>query len=194
MPSEPATQAGVAAPPEKAYVWTWLPGATDPVVAGLLEVRDRDRAEPVLTFAYAQSYLARGAPALYLPELPVVRGRQQPAAGLDVPGVLRDAGPDSWGQRVILRRLGVRDVRDRDTGEVPLLTCLLESGSNRAGALDFQTSPTECVARTHTARPNDLLRAADALQSGAPIDDELREALEAGSSIGGARPCHPRRR
>lgn len=188
MTSEPVTPAGVAGPVEKAYVWTWLPGATDPVVAGLLEARGRGGAEPALTFAYAQSYVARGAPALYLPELPVVRGRQEPAVGLDVHGVIRDAGPDSWGQRVILRRLGARDIRDRDTGELPLLTYLLESGSNRTGALDFQSSPTEYVARTHTAELDDMLQAADALESGAPIDDDLREALDAGSSIGGARP------
>ncbi|MEO7570900.1 MAG: HipA domain-containing protein [Acidimicrobiales bacterium] len=141
----------------------------------------------VLTFAYGQSYLGReGAPALYLPELPKRRGRQEPSPGLDVHGVIRDAVPDAWGQRVIMRRLLGRDGRDRDSADVPLLTYLLESGSNRPGALDFQGSASEHVDRTSAAPIVDLLGAADDLQSGAPI--ELQEALDAGSSVGGARP------
>jgi len=107
---------------------------------------------------------------------------------LDVHGVIRDAGPDAWGQRVIMRRLLGRDVRDRDSTDLSLLTYLLESGSNRPGALDFQLSADRYLARTSAAPIEDLLRAADELQAGAPIADQLQEALDAGSSVGGARP------
>lgn len=171
----------------RAYAWIWLPGAVEPVVAGLVEAMPAPDGGSVLTFAYGQSYLGREtAPALYLPELPKRRGRQEPGPGLDVHGVIRDAVPDAWGQRVIMRRLLGRDVRNRDSADVPLLTYLLESGSNRPGALDFQRSAHEYVDRTSSAPIGDLLRAADDLQSGAPI--ELQEALDAGSSVGGARP------
>lgn len=79
-------------------VWSWLPDATEPVPAGLLEVAEGPLGGSILTFAYATSYLAEAvAPPLYLPELPKHRGRQEPSAGLDVHGVIRDGGPDSWG-------------------------------------------------------------------------------------------------
>jgi serine/threonine-protein kinase HipA len=172
---------------DHAYVWTWRPDQTEPVVAGIVEAIPAADGH-VLTFAYGQSYVERDAPALYLPELPVRRGRQEPPAGLSVAGVIRDAAPDAWGQRVIMRRLLGRDLRDRDPVDVPLLTYLLESGSDRPGALDFQTSPDTYVPRTHHATLGQLLTAADGVQSGAPVRDDLLDALEAGSSAGGARP------
>ena len=71
------------------------------------------------------------------------RGRIEPAPDLEVAGVIRDGGPDAWGQRVIMRQLMSGDVWHRDSGDVPILTYLLRSGSNRAGSLDFQESPHE---------------------------------------------------
>ncbi len=173
--------------PDAAYVWVWLPGATDPVPAGKLE---RHKGADIITFAYGRRYLAReGARPLYRPELPLEPGRQLPLAGLTIAGVVRDAGPDAWGQRVILRRrLGRRDVRHEDPGSISLLTYLLESGSDRPGALDFQASATEHVPRTHTATLEQLQQGAADVESGAPMSPELFDALEAGSSIGGARP------
>ena len=41
--------------PREAYVWIWLPGATDPVVAGLLEAQSNG----IVTFTYGRSYLNR---------------------------------------------------------------------------------------------------------------------------------------
>lgn len=173
----------------EAIVWSWLPDATEPVPAGLLEVADGPLGSSILTFAYATTYLAEAAaPPLYLPQLPKDRGRQEPAAGLDVHGVIRDAGPDSWGQRVVLRRLLGRETRNEDPGQIPLLTYLLESGSNRPGALDFQRSRTDYVPRAHAATLEDLMEAADRVQAGQTIPEHLEEALAAGSSAGGARP------
>lgn len=173
--------------PRAVYVWVWLPGRTEPLPAGILE---RPADTDLITFAYGQSYLAQGdACALYEPELPLRRGRQEPPAGMDVAGVIRDAGPDAWGQRVVMRRLtGQRDVRDQDPGDLPLLTYLLESGSDRPGALDFQASADTYVPRTHDATLEQLQQAATDVEEGAPIDEGLQSALEAGSSVGGARP------
>lgn len=170
-----------------AYVWVWLPGATEPVPAGILEQHE---GTDIITFAYGQSYLAReDARPLYRPELPLQKGRQAPLGSLKVAGVIRDGGPDAWGQRVILRRiLGKRDVRHEDPGNTPLLTYLLQSGSNRPGALDFQASAKTYEPRTHNATLEQLQQGAAAVERGAPISKELLEALEAGSSAGGARP------
>lgn len=173
--------------PTKAYVWTWLPGATEPVPAGVLEAHDDPR-PAIVTFAYARSYLARGGPALYLPELPLRSGRQTPPAGLEVAGVIRDGGPDAWGQRVVMRRLVERDVRGDDPGEVSLLTYLLESGSDRAGSLDFQASPTTYVSRSGHGTLEELQETSDRIASGDPLPGRLADVLDAGSSVGGARP------
>lgn len=174
--------------PDRLFVWVWLPGRVEPVPAGVLERHAGVGASDAVTFAYGRSYLAAGHPPLYLPELPLRSGRQEPPPQLDTPGVIRDAGPDSWGQRVIMQTVLAQDVRDRDTAELGLLTYLLHSGSDRPGALDFQLSPTEYVPRLHTASVADLLVAADAIQSGEEAPEHLRTVLAAGSSVGGARP------
>src|SRR6476661_5183161 len=86
--------------PQQAFVWAWLPGAVDPVVAGRLDAEGQ-----VLTFTYGRSYLGRSDRiALYLPELPLGRGPIPPRVG-EMAGCIADAGPDAWGQRVILNRL-----------------------------------------------------------------------------------------
>lgn len=171
--------------PQKAYVWTWLPDQTEPVVAGVLEARG-DR----FTFAYGQSYRERArAPSLYLPELPVRPGLIEPPAGLRVAGCIDDAAPDWWGRRVILNRLVGREASTTDPGELSLLTYLLASGSDRTGALDFQASATEYVPRARDVAPlADLAEAADSVERGLPLSPALDQALLHGSSIGGARP------
>ncbi len=173
--------------PERTFVWSWLPGAQEPVPTGVLEALPGP-AGFLITFAYGRSYLSNEAAVpLYLPELPLGRGRIEPRPGLDVAGVIRDAGPDAWGQRVIMRQFAL-DARLHDPGDVPLLHYLLRSGSNRPGALDFQESPTNYVPRLHDASVENLLVAADAVQVGGEIDAHVVEALTAGSSAGGARP------
>ena len=59
-------------PYNEAFVWVWLPGAVEPVVAGKLTVDGEH-----LMFNYGQSYLARkNAIPLYAPELPLQSGQQ----------------------------------------------------------------------------------------------------------------------
>lgn len=171
--------------PREAYVWIWLPGATDPVVAGLLEAQSNG----IVTFTYGRSYLNRSdAIALYLPELPLRPGRIEPLPGLSLPSAIRDAGPDSWGQRVILARRTGHLTRHSDTGDLGPLTYLLESGSNRIGALDFQSRPDVYVHRGGEATLDQLVSAAQALDAGEALPEELGEALVRGTSIGGPDP------
>lgn len=166
--------------PQEAYVWVWLPGATEPVVAGLLS-----RQGVTLVFNYGKSYLERSnAIAIYEPELPLRSGVLPLLNDLSMPNSIRDASPDAWGRRVLLYRS-----RNGDSAELDELTCLLESGSDRVGALDFQLSPTEYIPRLgNHASLEELMEAAQRVQEGLPISRALDHALQHGTSIGGARP------
>lgn len=170
---------------EEAYVWAWLPGATEPVVAGRL-AQDGEN----LIFNYGRSYLAlEGAIPLYVPELPLRARAITPAPGLTMAGCLRDGAPDAWGRRVILNRTFGITGKDADIGAIDELTYLLESGSDRIGALDFQLSPTIYVPRiAQAATLEELLTAAEKVEKGIPLTPELDQALFHGSSLGGARP------
>ena len=169
---------------DRVYVWTWLADRVDPVVAGALDpIGDR------LHFVYGRSYLERpDAVPLYLPELPLQRGDQPPPDGMDLAGCLADGAPNAWGRRVILRRLHAGDSRDVDTTVLPTITYLLESGTDRIGANDFQASAETYVPRETNATLEELLTAADRLQAGEPFSEEIDRVLDAGSSVGGARP------
>ncbi len=169
---------------KEAFVWVWLPGATEPVVAGRLEATDG-----IVSFNYGRSYLARdGAIPLYLPELPLTPGSIPPRASLAMAGCIDDASPESWGMRVIMDKLLGARAADADPAEIGPLTYLLMSGSDRVGALDFQHSPTEYVPRSTPASLADLLDAADRLDRRLELPTVINEALLHGSSIGGARP------
>lgn len=160
--------------PTEAFVWVWLPGAEEPVVAGRL-----DRVGDAVAFTYGRSYLEREERiALYLPELPLRRGRIMPLVGT-IAGCIADAGPDAWGQRVILNHRVGRSAED--TAELSQLTYLLGSGSDRIGALDFQASPTEYLPRSRgEAQLRELTRLAESAQKveeGIPLSSALDQAL-----------------
>ena len=171
--------------PNEAYVWIWLPDATEPVVAGRI-VRDGER----LIFNYGQSYLDRNDRIpIYQPELPLRSGAIAPEAGLSMAGCLRDAAPDAWGRRVILNRTFGRKGKDVDLAALDELTYLLESGSDRIGALDFQRYPSVYEPRAaQTATLEELLSAAEKVEKGVPLTPDLDQALFHGTSLGGARP------
>lgn len=172
--------------PRRAFVWIWLPGASEPVLAGRL-----DDLAGEISFVYARRYLARqDAIALYVPELPLRSGRIRPLPDLDAPGCILDGRPDAWGQRVIMNRLiGAAAAADADPADLGLLTFLLESGSDRAGALDFQRSADTYVPRGRaSATLDELATSAQRVEAGIPLSPALDAALMHGSSIGGARP------
>jgi serine/threonine-protein kinase HipA len=173
----------------EAFVWIWLPGETQPVVAGKLE-SDSD----LIHFNYGKSYLERigsvtPAISIYEPELPLRHGVLPLPGGLQMPNSIRDAAPDAWGRRVIINKTLGRIGKDTDTADLGEITYLLESGSDRIGALDFQLSPSEYVPRlSNNARLEELLGSAERVEKGVPLTTELDQALFHASSIGGARP------
>jgi serine/threonine-protein kinase HipA len=169
----------------EAFVWIWLPDATEPVVAGRL-AKDGNR----LLFNYGRSYLERSnAIPIYEPELPLRAGALPLLGGLSMPSCLRDAAPDAWGRRVIVNRKLGHKGDQIDASQLDELTYLLESGSDRIGTLDFQRSATKYVPRGGGAATlEELQTAAERVESGVPITPDLDQALFHGSSIGGARP------
>ena len=171
--------------PSRVYVWIWLPESEKPVVAGRLE-----EAGGEVSFVYGRSYLEReGRISIYSPELPLIEGRIRPLPELSTPGCILDAGPDAWGQRVIVNRLLGSEAASADPADLGVLSFLLESGSDRIGALDFQASATDYVPREReTATLDELATSAERVDAGIPLTPALDEALFRGSSIGGARP------
>ncbi|HEX6154357.1 MAG TPA: HipA domain-containing protein [Solirubrobacterales bacterium] len=168
--------------PQQVFVWVWLPEATEPVVAGRLDPYGLR-----VDFTYGRTYLERDdAIPLYLPELPLGPGPISPLVG-EMAGCITDARPDAWGQRVILNRLTGR--ANEDPIELGPFTYLIESGSDRVGALDFQASPTEYIPRAMThASIEELAESAERVEKEIPLSPELDQALLHGSSVGGARP------
>jgi serine/threonine-protein kinase HipA len=165
----------------EAYVWVWLPGEVEPVVAGRL-ARDGKN----LVFNYGKSYLERDNKLpLYTPELPLQPGVLPLITGLQMPSCLRDASPDAWGRRVLMHKHAL----DKKTGELDELTCMLESGSNRIGALDFQASAMTYIPRLNEAVTlAQLQESTDKVTQGLPLSPELAVVLQHGTAIGGARP------
>lgn len=173
----------------RAFVWIWLPDKTSPVVAGKLE-KHNDQ----MLFNYGKSYLERvsnSTPSLsiYEPELPLKSGILPLQPGLPMPSSIRDAAPDAWGRRVIMNRMLGLKGSDVDIAQLNELCYLLESGSDRIGALDFQHSSVEYQPRSkESSTLEELLESTKRVEQGVPLTSALDEALLHGSSIGGARP------
>lgn len=170
---------------KEAYVWIWLPNETMPVVAGLLTAIGNQ-----LVFNYGRSYLNReNAIAIYDPELALKSGEIPLLPGLSMPSCIRDASPDAWGRRVLInRKLGLKG-QDASKEELSELSYLLESGSDRTGALDFQLSATKYTPRiADQASLSVLMQAAEYVERGLPLQPELGNAIQHGTSLGGARP------
>ena len=169
----------------EAFVWIWLPDVTEPVVAGKLTAEDN-----FLIFNYGKSYLERNnSISIYNSELPLKSGRISLIAGLNMPGCIRDASPDAWGRRVLINhKLGPKG-NNIDNAQLDELTYLLESGSDRIGALDFQRSSYEYIPRmSENVSLDELLESAERIDKGIPLTLELDQALQHGTAIGGARP------
>ena len=173
----------------EAFVWIWLPEETEPVVAGRLEADNGN-----LLFNYGKSYLERvhdskQAISIYEGELPLKAGILPLLDGLNMPGCIRDGAPDAWGRRVIInKKLGAKGT-GIDTAQLDELSYLLESGSDRIGALDFQTSATEYAPRlSDNVALSELLESTERVEKGIPLTPELDQALFHGTAIGGARP------
>lgn len=171
------------------FVYIVLPGETSLVTAGRFRVTPTRGGANVGTFVYGQSYLARANAVPFDPvELRLRRGPFETARMDGFFGAIRDAMPDSWGQRVIERNAGVAKLEEFDY--------LLQGPDDRAGALGFGLNVEPPAPRRKFNRTLDLERlqqAADAIISDDPslagsAAQQVEELLRLGTSMGGARP------
>jgi len=161
----------------EAYIWIWLPGEHEPVVCGKLEADNN-----AYSFVYGRSYLERPkAIALDPRELPLQEGVFSPLFG-ETHSVIRDAAPDAWGRRVLAYKSGSHPLSELDF--------LLQAGRDRIGALDVRPESEAYpeIQPDRHASIEDLLNAAEMIETGQPLPKSLGNALLHGSSVGGARP------
>lgn len=175
------------------YVYMHL--AEGPVPAGRLDMIEDGRNSHAI-FQYGVRYLRRpdrvpvdpAALALPDPDGPSLAFRS--AEGFDLFNGIRDAAPDSWGRYLMHKAAGPANLEEFDY--------LVASGDHRVGALAFGPDPTGGPKRIapwgEDEPPGErfdlavLAEAAERVQSVDRLDPDLRRILEAGSSLGGARP------
>lgn len=177
------------------FVYIQLPRTATVVTCGRYERHVLASGAAVGRFAYGQTYLAReDAVPLDPYHLPLRRGTVETARLGGVFGAIRDAAPDSWGQRVIERAVGRTDLT--------IVDLLLHSPEDRIGALSFgngTTPPALVRPFNRIIQLPRLLEAArrieeepvphDAADELPPLDPQIHDLLVHGSSaIGGARP------
>ncbi len=140
-------------------------------------------------FVYARSYRERrDAVALDPFELPLTAASHEIVDEVGIFGALRDASPDAWGRRVIEWRLGEMSSE---------IDYLVNSPEDRAGALSFsrKNEPPQTVQRFNRVLDlEQLLAIASEIDVGrfesresTPVR-QISQLLEAGTSMGGARP------
>jgi serine/threonine-protein kinase HipA len=159
------------------FVWIWLPGSCEPVVAGQIVKQSK-----LYRFTYGQTYRELPSAIRFSPfELPLEKGSFTPKGQNLIHSCFRDAAPDYWGRHVI--EYHYSDLRLNE------LDYLLLSDSNRSGALDFQNSSTEYIDRTMEQMSiDDILSAAALIEQHQILPPELDFVLMQGSSMGGAQP------
>jgi serine/threonine-protein kinase HipA len=162
---------------KEAYVWIWLPGAREPIVAAKIAKKNN-----LYAFTYGRSYRENlSAIGLSPFELPLEVGEFLPAGLNNIHSCVRDAAPDAWGRRLIDYQYPKLNPTELDY--------LLLSGSNRIGGLDFQVSGQDYQPRDSSAISlEDINSFAKTYESEKSFDPNLAAVLLHGTSVGGARP------
>ena len=170
----------------QAYAYVQLPGTLDTVPAALVKVEKLPYGTFVGRFRYGDRYLERTDAIAFDPfQLPLGNTVHEFTKLKGIPGALRDAGPDAWGRRVIEHKL------QRSPGDLEEIDYLLNGPQDGAGYLSFGSkleprAPKRRYNRTHQLA--DLVAAAEAIEEGKRVPEQILEQLEPGTSMGGARP------
>lgn len=164
------------------------------LTAGTLWVHERGGQSA--TFRYADSYLANPASYDVDPALPKAAGVFHTAPGAVLFGTFADSAPDRWGENLMRReereRAKEASATPRTLGKADFL--LGARDDTRQGAIRFRQPQTSAYySMHHHAVPRlidvaRLMRAADRLRSDSVFDRDLADLIDAGSSLGGARP------
>ncbi|MCO4099222.1 MAG: type II toxin-antitoxin system HipA family toxin [Gemmatimonas sp.] len=175
---------------EECFVYIQLPQSAEVVTCGRFVREQNGFGDTLGRFVYGKRYrehpLAVPLDPIHVP----LSGNTYETTKLGgVFGAIRDASPDAWGRRVIAHALGKLDV-----GEIEYL---LHSPEDRVGALSFgpgTVPPPPHRPFNSTVHLETLLEAAQRFEALAPGDpvpaalQRLQSLVEAGTSMGGARP------
>src|SRR5450755_59972 len=148
------------------------------------------------SFVYNDRYLAGPGAYALDPGLPLVTGTLQTPVGRTLFGAFADSSPDRWGRTLIQRteraRAKAAATAPRSMSEIDLLLGVRDD--LRQGALRFRAGDQESFLAAEgsgipvfTDLPALLDIAARAERDAADYED-LKRLLQAGSSLGGARP------
>jgi serine/threonine-protein kinase HipA len=170
------------------YVYITLPGQVSAVTAGRFVLDANGRGDALGRFVYGRSYLKNPDAVEFDPVELKLSDRTYETTKLNgVFGALRDAGPDSWGRRVIEKHAGRSQLGELDY--------LLESPDDRAGALGFgrHLSPPAPLRKFNQAIDLEKLQSlAEALiKDEIPNDpqaQQVQDLMLLATSMGGARP------
>jgi serine/threonine-protein kinase HipA len=171
------------------FVYITLPGETEFVTAGRLQLSIDRHGIATGRFVYGKSYLARDNAVPIDPlELKLEKRVYETTLLKGVFGALRDASPDHWGRRIIEKRSGKTQL-----GEIDYLTY---SPDDRAGALGFGFGPDPPAPKRNFNRTIDLAKlqafadkiAADEELPKDPDAEQAQDLMQGATSIGGARP------
>ncbi len=163
------------------FVWIWLPQHKEPTIMGRLRFDAQG-----YSFVYGKNYLSNPHAISLDPQiLPLQSMRFGPQKNLFYS--LRDASPDAWGRRVLLYRQGFSS--NSDTNLISELDYLLQGSDARIGALHFQNTSEDYQALpVQRASLQELLEASEAILKGENLSASWLDAIQHGTSIGGARP------
>jgi serine/threonine-protein kinase HipA len=162
-----------------------MPESTEVVTAGRFQLEHLPDGAALGRFVYGRRFLARpDAVPLDPYDLPLepTEFRTTRLGGLF--GALRDVAPDFWGRRVIDRRYPTRDLTEFDY--------LVHPAGGRIGAISFgqevEPPPPRGAAFPGLHNLQELRHAAARIEADEPVDEEILDLLDPGSSVGGARP------
>lgn len=164
----------------RAYVF--INGIEDePLICGIVEL---DTARYRGRFRYGKSYLSHSAAfALDPVNLPLSDQEYSTTFQQGVFGVLSDAGPDAWGQKIILSL--------HRTKPQNRLEFLLAGSGMGVGALTFSLSRSATkpkINQNTLGQLPTLLQTKDAILANKTLAPEAKKVFEYGASFGGARP------
>lgn len=165
----------------RAYIYMQPPGQDDLVTLGRLEVGRGGVGE----FVYSPAYVEQ---RWWVPDPIHFPLRSEPFANIKtndgIPGFIRDAAPDGWGERVISYNSG--------SSSLSGIEYLLKSSNvDRAGSLLVGTTrkPTDSHKRPEKLdKLDEFIAFADGLQSGDELSFSAFRAARQRTSLGGARP------
>jgi serine/threonine-protein kinase HipA len=174
--------------PNECFVYITLPGTRAAVTAGRFVLEQTPSGDALGRFVYGRSYLGNPDAVEIDPiELKLSDQTFETVRMNGVFGALRDAGPDSWGRRVIEKHAGIARLGELDY--------LLQSPDDRAGALGFGERVSPPAPRRKFNQTLDLVHLQETAEAlvldelpSDPSAVQVQDLLLLGTSMGGARP------